>query len=107
MENFIANENIINEEGFKINGIESRFNIPNKLIMSFTINANIKQRAEKLKSLTSKKIDISDKPNEIISEQLIPNNPIIKDINEPFIFKDQEDTQEGIPKVKINIIDYK
>ena len=70
---------------------------------------SISLRGEKLKKLPSKTIEVPTSNKETILEQIVPNPPIEKDVNEPFIIKDQllpdlKDENE-LPKKKINKIE--
>ena len=113
--NRIENENIFNND-LKLNKLENS-QIKNYILEeglqlpSSLINEKIKQKPAKLKKINSEIIDIPSITDEISLDKIVPNNPIIKEINTPFIIKDEileEDlfSKEIQPKISINKIKF-
>ena len=68
------------------------------------MNLSINQKPERIKKLTSEIIDVPTKNDEISLEEIIPNTSMKKDINKPYIIKDQEDIEDVNKKSKKEII---
>ena len=104
----IIDNKIINEEDNKVKEY-----IPNHKLELPNLNnvENLNQKPNKIRKSTTKIVDVQSKTDEINIEQIIPNNPMRKDINKPYIIKDEEENIEDINKEskepinKINISD--
>ena len=100
---------IIKDTNLKENKIFD-FTKENELSLPNIINLDkLNQKPEKIKKLTSKTIEVPSISDEITKEQIMPNNPIRKDILKPYILKEEdiEDINEKLkePIYKINIVD--
>ena len=112
--NIIENENLINDSIQDVLEKENQIILNNnKLKKEIIINDNISPTLSQKPEKKYKIIDIPKENNdEIIIEKIVPNNPINKIINQPFVYidiiNDNYDEIQKKPKIKmdkINTID--
>ena len=112
--NIIENENLINDSIKDVLEKENQIILNNnKLKKEVIINDNISPTLSQKPEKKYKIIDIPKENNdEIIIEKIVPNNPINKIINQPFVYidiiNDNYDEIQKKPKIKmdkINTID--
>ena len=71
----------------------------------------LRQKAEKDTKIPKKKVDVPYESGNISLDRIVPNDPVEREINQPFIMKDQMIEEEGVNKRperqinKINIVD--
>jgi len=95
IKNIIDNENTINnknefDEEPKQYISNDKLDLPNPASIDGLI-----QKPEKMKSLTSEIVDVPTENDELTNEEMVPNEPMKKDITKPDVKEDEENKEEA------------